>query len=220
MKGSLLLALVFCSAAAGAEPAQAWFGAPESGSIVVGDQVVFSFKARQTDPAKVPLIRELAICTPRAERFLLRISRGKSDFSLELGYEPSRRSFEPELVIGPVPTRDAVLPPDPEDPTRVLVPMTTIRAGAETMDFAVPDLGILTVQKWLDEVWRAIPPDMRQVLTDVLLASKFTRIGGDTDLSVLVGLVPREIAKAVSSSPYRKGPAVAGACARGTSDVP
>lgn len=191
------------------------FAKVDSATVYIEDLAFFSYEARQTDPAKMPLIRETVVCTPRGEKYLLRITRLKSEFTLEIGYDPTRRPFQPEVTVGPVPTRDAVLPTDPRDASRFLVPMTRIRAGSEEMEFAVPDLGLLTVQRWLEDVWRGAAPDVRQALTDVLLAAKTISLGSSEDLRVLLGLVPREQAMGIQGSKIRKDPRGPSFCRKG-----
>lgn len=104
-------------------------------------------------------------------------------------YSPVRQ-IEPEVIIGPVPTKDAEIPRDPKEPKMFVLPMTKLRAGREEMDLSVQDVFVPTVQRWLEETWRGTSRDLRQALNDVLVASRSVPFGMGEDLNLLVGLVP------------------------------
>ncbi len=102
------------------------------------------------------------------------------------------KPIEPEVLIGPVPTRDAPIPRVPEDTTGLFtVPLTRLRAGSEELDFFVPtDLFVPTVQRWLEETWKGTSPDLPQALNDVLVASRLVPFGMGGELTSLLGVAP------------------------------
>ena len=102
------------------------------------------------------------------------------------------KPVEPEVFIGPVPTKDAPIPRVPEDPTGLFtVPLTKLRAGSEELDFFVPmDFFVPTVQRWLEETWKGTSRDLPQALNDVLVASRLVPFGMGEDLTSFRGVVP------------------------------
>lgn len=167
-----------------------WKGPLRTGTIVAGEQRLFSFELRQTDGRVLPVITELLVCRAKGELFRLVMTKRRADFSLELGYHSRAKLLEPVVFIDSVPSRNAEVPRDPADPSRFLVPMTKLKAGSEELEFAVPDLFLPTVQRWLDEAWKGTTPDIRQAMSDVIVASRLAPFGMGEDVAQLVGLVP------------------------------
>ncbi len=189
-----LFAAVLASTALGArgEEPTPWSGPVRTGTILAGDVELFSYELRQTDALKLPLVRELIVCRPRGELFRFRVTSRKESYALELGYHSRVKPIEPEVFIGPVPTKDAPLPRVPEDTTGLFTaPLTKLRAGSEELDFFVPtDFFAPTVQRWLEETWRGASRDLPQVLNDVLVASKVVPFGMGEELTSLLGVAP------------------------------
>ncbi len=189
----LLAAVLFTTAigARGEEPTP-WSGPVRTGTILAGDVALFSYELRETDPLKLPLVRELVVCRPRGELYRLRVTSRKGDFALELGYHSRVKPVEPEVFIGPVPTKDAPIPRVPEDPTGLFtVPLTKLRAGSEELEFFVPmDFFVPTVQRWLEETWKGTSRDLPQALNDVLVASRLVPFGMGEELTSLLGVAP------------------------------
>ena len=167
-----------------------WKGPVRTGTIVAGEQRLFSYELRQTDGRVLPVITELLVCQARGEFFRLVVTKRRADFSLELGYHSRVKLLEPVVFLDSVPTRDAEVPRDPTDPSRFIVPMSKLKAGSEELEFAVPDLFLPTVQRWLDEAWKGTTPDIRQALSDVIVASRLAPIAMGEDVAMLLGLVP------------------------------
>jgi hypothetical protein len=184
-----LVAACLGATAAGLER-PAWMGPVRTGTILAGEQRLFSYELRQTDGRVLPVITELLVCRARGELFRLVVTKRKADFSLELGYHSRAKRIEPVVFLDSVPTRDAEVPRDPTDPSRFLVPMSKLKAGSEELEFAVPDLFLPTVQRWLDEAWKGTTPDVRQAMSDVIVASRLAPFGMGEDVAMLVGLVP------------------------------
>lgn len=189
-----LLATVLVATAIGAraEEPVAWTGPVRTGTILAGDVALFSYELRETDPLKMPLVRELIVCRPRGELFRIRVTSRKEDYALELGYHSRVKPVEPEVFIGPVPTKDAPIPRVPEDTAGLFtLPLTKLRAGSEELDFYVPtDFFVPTVQRWLEEAWQGTSPDLPQVLNDVLVASRLAPFGMGEELTSLLGVAP------------------------------
>lgn len=187
-----LLALVLGAAVdpARADALASWSGPVRTGTIVVGEESLFSYELRESDPLKSPLFRELIVCRPKGELIRILVTRRKAEYMLELGYHSRTKPIEPEIFVGPVPTKSAEVPRDSRDPKRFVVPMSKLRAGTEELEFAVTDVLIPTVQRWLDDTWRGTSPDLRQALSDVLVASRFVPFGMGEDLTPLLGVVP------------------------------
>ncbi len=192
-----LVAACLGASAVGPEP-PVWKGPVRTGTIVAGEQRLFSYELRQTDGRVLPVITELIVCRARGELFRLVVTKRKADFSLELGYHSRAKLIEPVVFIDSVPTRDAEVPRDPTDPSRFIVSMSKLKAGPEELEFAVPDLFLPTVQRWLDETWKGTTPDIRQAMSDVIVASRFAPFGMGEDIALLVGLVPGAELKATA----------------------
>jgi hypothetical protein len=171
-----LLAGAFLAPAVRSEP-PVWKGPVRTGTIVAGEQRLFSYELRQTDGRVLPVTTELLVCRARGELFRLVVTKRRADFSLELGYHSRAKRIEPVVFIDSVPTRDAEVPRDPTDPSRFLVPMSKLKAGSEELEFSLPDLFLPTVQRWLDEAWKGTTPDIRQALSDVVVASRLAPFG-------------------------------------------
>ncbi len=189
-----LIAMVLAAAdlPAPAEESFGWVGPVQTGTIAAGDEVLFSYELRQTDPLKVPVLRELIVCRPRGELIRILMREQKTEYALELGYHSRVKPVEPEVYIGPIPTRNLEPPRDPREFEGFAVPMTKLRAGAEELDFFVfTDFFVPTVQRWLEETWSGASPDIRQALNDVLVASKFVPFGMGEELTSILGIVPR-----------------------------
>lgn len=215
MRRILLAALVAaCPGASGADPEPpAWKGPVQTGTIVAGEQRLFSFELRQTDGRVPPVITELIVCRARGELYRLVVTKRKADFSMELGYHSRAKLIEPDVFIDSVPTRDAEIPRDPVDPSRFIVPMSKLKVGAEELEFAVPDLFLPTVQRWLDRTWRESTPDLRQALSDVIVASRLVPFGLGEDIAQLLGLVPgAELKASIQDSRLRREDRGAGLC--------
>jgi len=189
----LLAAVLFTTAigARGEEPTP-WSGPVRTGTILAGDVALFSYELRETDPLKLPLVRELVVCRPRGELDRLRVPSRKANFPLELGYHARVKPVEPEVFIGPVPTKDAPIPRVPEDTTGLFkLPLTKLRAGSEELEFFVPtDFFVPTVQRWLEETWKGTSRDLPQALNDVLVASRLVPFGMGEELTSLLGVAP------------------------------
>lgn len=192
-----LVAACLGASAVGPEP-PVGKGQVKTGTIVAGEQRLFSYELRQTDGRVLPVITELLVCRARGELFRLVVTKRRADFSLELGYHSRAKLLEPVVLIDSVPIRNAEVPRDPVDPSRFIVPMTKLKAGSEELEFAVPDLFLPTVQRWLDETWKGTTPDIRQAMSDVIVASRLAPFGMGEDLAQLVGLVPRAELKAAT----------------------
>lgn len=192
-----LVAACLGASAAGPEP-PVWKGPVRTGTIVAGEQRLFSYELRQTDGRVLPVITELLVCRARGEVFRFVVKKRRADFSLELGYHSRAKLLEPVVFIDSVPTRNAEFPRDPTEPSRFLVPMTKLKAGSEELEFAVPDLFLPTVQRWLDEAWKGTTPDIRQAMSDVIVASRLAPFGMGEDAAMMVGLVPSADLKAAA----------------------
>ncbi len=192
-----LVAACLGASAAGPEP-PVWKGPVRTGTIVAGEQRLFSYELRQTDGRVLPVITELLVCRARGELFRFVVKKRRADFSLELGYHSRAKLLEPVVFIDSVPTRNAEFPRDPTEPSRFLVPMTKLKAGSEELEFAVPDLFLPTVQRWLDEAWKGTTPDIRQAMSDVIVASRLAPFGMGEDVAMMVGLVPSADLKAAA----------------------
>ncbi len=192
-----LLAGALLAPAVRSEP-PVWKGSVRTGTIVAGEQRLFSYELRQTDGGVLPVMTELIVCRAKGELYRLVVTKRRADFSLELGYHSRAKLIEPVVVIDSVPTRGAEVPRDPVDPSRFLVPMTKLKAGSEELEFAVPDLFLPTVQRWLDEAWKGTTPDIRQAMSDVIVASRLAPFGMGEDMAQLVGLVPGAELKAAA----------------------
>lgn len=189
LAGPLLLLGLSTGFAAASEP-PAWVGEVRTGTILAGEEALFSYELRQSNPAAETLVRELLVCRSRGDRYRLRVTRRRGAWSLEMGDHSPVRPIEPEVFIGPVPTKDAEIRRDPKEPKRFVLPMTKLRAGPEELEFSVQDVFVPTVQRWLEETWRGTSRDLRQALNDVLAASASVPFGMGEDLVFLVGLVP------------------------------
>jgi len=192
-----LVAACLGASAAGPEP-PVWKGPVRTGTIVAGEQRLFSYELRQTDGRVLPVITELLVCRARGELFRFVVKKRRADFSLELGYHSRAKLLEPVVFIDSVPTRNAEFPRDPTEPSRFLVPMTKLKVGSEELEFAVPDLFLPTVQRWLDEAWKGTTPDIRQAMSDVIVASRLAPFGMGEDVAMMVGLVPSADLKAAA----------------------
>lgn len=193
---TLVAACLGASAVGPAPPV--WKGPVRTGTIVAGEQRLFSYELRQTDGRVLPVITELIVCRERGELFRLVVTKRRADFSLELGYHSRVKLIEPVVFVDAVPTRDAEIPRDPADPSRFIVPMSKLKAGSEELEFSLPDLFLPTVQRWLDEAWKGTTPDIRQALSDVVVASRLAPFGMGENLAQLLGLVPTAELKAAS----------------------
>lgn len=200
MKRVFVAALVAaCLGASAVGPAPpVWKGPVRTGTIVAGEQRLFSYELRQTDGSVLPVVTELIVCRARGERLRLVVTKRKADFSLELGYHSRVKLLEPVVFVDSVPTLDVEVPRDPADPGRFIVPMSVLKAGSEELEFSLPDLFLPTVQRWLDEAWKGTTPDIRQALSDVVVASRLAPFGMGEDLAQLLGLVPTAELKAAS----------------------
>ncbi|MHB8800182.1 MAG: hypothetical protein ACYDBY_17175 [Thermoanaerobaculia bacterium] len=210
-----LLATVLVATAIGAraEEPVAWSGPVRTGTILAGDVALFSYELRQTDPLKLPLVRELIVCRPRGELYRIRVTSRKEHYTLELGYHSRVKPVEPEVFIGPVPTKDAPIPRVPEDTAGLFtVPLTKLRAGSEELEFFVPmDFFVPTVQRWLEETWRGTSRDLPQALNDVLVASRLVPFGMGEDVTSLLGVAPTaELSQALIDVLARPKPEASG----------
>lgn len=193
---TLVAACLGASAVGPAPPV--WKEPVRTGTIVAGEQRLFSYELRQADGRVPPVITELVVCRPRGELYRLVVTKRRADFSLELGYHSRVKLIEPVVFVDSVPTRDAEVPRDPTDPGRFIVPMSKLKAGSEELEFSLPDLFLPTVQRWLDETWKGTSPDIRQAMSDVIVASRLAPFGMGEDVAMLVGLVPGAELKAAA----------------------
>lgn len=189
-RAAALFVLALCGDVAAAAGPPAWVGEVRTGTILAGEEALFSYELRESNPSATPFVRELLVCRSRGDRYRLRVTRAKAAWSLEMGDYSPVRPIEPEVFIGPVPTKDAEAPRDPKESRAFLVRTSSLRAGREEMVFSVRDLFVPTVQRWLEETWRGTSPDLRQALNDVLVASRLVPFGMGDDLTALLGIVP------------------------------